>query len=106
SGGARLRDIAPADLGADGIGLAVTTSASGIRVALASRISAAGMGNRNVRLDDDRITESASVRVKEGEPLAFDKRVAVYSSRDGDAPETRAQAALRELAKKPLAEVI
>ncbi len=115
SGAARLRDIAPRDLGDDGIGLAAVTSATGIRVTLASRLSAPGMEHRNVRLDDDRVTESIAVRVKEGEALAFDKRVVAFTSRDGEEHETtrtgstvplRAQAALRELASRPLADVI
>jgi len=106
SGVARLRDIAPRDLGADGISLEATTRASGIRVAIATRVSAAGMDRHDVRIADDRITESASVRVNQGEALAFDKRVAVFTSRDGSDPDTQAQQALQALSEQPLVEVI
>ena len=106
SGDARLQDISPRDLGADGIGLAVSTRSSGIRVALATRISAPGMGDRRARLADDRSTESVSVPLRQGEPLSFEKRMVVFTSRDGGDPEARAHAAIRELAVRPLASVI
>ena len=106
SGAPRLQDAAPRDLGADGIGLAVSTRASGIRVALAARVVATGMTGREVRLTDDRITEAVAVPVEQGKSLAFEKRVVVFTSRDGAAPEALAQAALKELATRPLAAVI
>jgi trehalose/maltose hydrolase-like predicted phosphorylase len=106
SGAARLQDVAPLDRGTDGIGLAVSTRASGIRVAIATRVSAVGMGGREVRMADDRVTESLCVPVKQGEPLAFEKRVAVFTSRDSAEPEELAHEALKELAARPLAAVI
>ncbi len=106
SGGVRLQDIAPRDLGDDGIGLAASTMATGIRVALATQVSAAGMSGRQARLFDDRIAETAAVPVQQGEPLAFEKRVVAYTSRDVGDPEARAAMTLKELAGQPLATVI
>jgi kojibiose phosphorylase len=106
SGGVRLQDAVPRDLGADGVALAVSTRASGIRVAIATRVSAAGMDGRTVWLADDRVTEAVSVPVKQGEPLAFEKRVAVFTSRDGAEPEALAHQALKELSPRPLAAVV
>lgn len=106
SGGARLKDATPADLGAGGIGLAVTTRESGLRVAVATRVAADGMAERRARTDDDRIAESVAVRAETGRAVHFEKRVAVFTSRDGQEPERAAREALAELVPQPLAAVI
>ncbi len=106
SGVVRLKEATPRDQGEGGIGLAVSTCASGIRVAVATCVSAAGMTGRQVCLADDRISEAVSVTVEPGKPLAFEKRVVVYTSRDGAQPEDQASAALTVLAGQPLASII
>ena len=105
SGGVRLRDISVSDRGTDGIGLAVSTRDSGIRVAIATRVAAAGMGNRGVRSGDDRIAEAVSVQVTKGKALAFEKRVAVFTSRDGQDPELAAGERLAAVSRQPLADL-
>ena len=106
SGTVRLKDATPYDLGADGIGLSVVTCDSGIRVAVASCVSAAGMEGRQVCRADDRISESVTVPVKQGESLDFEKRVAVYTSRDGADPEAQVAESLKILSTQSLAAII
>lgn len=90
----RLKDVHAADDGAEqGISLDVTTRASGIAVAVASRIQAGKMSSRAVQVHDDRVQETVTVRAEQGKPVAFEKRVAFYTSRDGAAPAAAARAA-------------
>ncbi len=106
SGAARLQAISPVDLGENGICLAASTRASGIRTAVASRVAAEGMERRQVRRADDRIAETVQVPVRQGEPVAFEKRVAVCTSREAADPEAVAAARLAELLAQPLAAVV
>ncbi len=89
----RLDSIRTQDHGAAGIGLSAATRATGIRVAVAASLAVAGK-DRAVERHDDRITECLAVKAARGESIRFAKRVAVYTSRDGEDPEGRAQAAL------------
>jgi kojibiose phosphorylase len=107
SGAPRLGELATADLGpAGGIALQCRTRLTGIQVALAARLQAAGATARHVRLSDDRAAEVVSARVEKGQPLAFEKRVAIFTSRDGADPAAAAQAELARLAAEPLAALV
>jgi beta-phosphoglucomutase len=105
-GAPRLCDIATRDLGAGGIAMAASTRATGLRVALATCLTAGEADARAVVQSDDRISETLSVPVRQGEPLRFEKRVSVFTSRDGNDPGERAQAALASLATRPLPELV
>ncbi len=106
SGGARLKDPLPLDRGEHGIGLAISTRATGLRVAIASRLMAPGLTDRRARAGDDRIAESATVRVEQGLPMTFAKHVAVFTSRDVDDPCAAAHAAVDRLSRHDLDEPI
>ncbi len=93
----RIIEHKTADLDGKGIGLAVSTRKTGLRIALASRIEAAGAKDRHSRPTDDRISESMTVPVRVGEPLFFHKRMVACTSREGEAPEARAAAELDRL---------
>ncbi len=101
SGAVRLTDIATRDLGDDGSLLASSTRKTGLRVAVAARLSVDGQERRQAQAGEDRVSESVSARVRRGEPLAFRKRVVVCTSREGADPEGRATVLLKDLAARP-----
>lgn len=106
NGAPRLKDLATRDLAGDGILLATSTLQTGLRVSMATRLSLAGQEQRQAQAGEDRVSETVAARVHRGESLAFEKRVAVCTSREGTDPEARAAAILRECAARSLPEMI
>lgn len=106
SGEARLTDIETRDLGGDGVLLSASTRKTGLRIAVAARLSLDGQERRQARAGEDRVLENLTVPVRRNEPLAFEKRVVVCTSRDGDGPEDRATVMLRRLSTQPLPDLI
>ncbi len=106
SGAARLTDIATRDLGGDGVLLATSTRQTGLRLAVAARLSVDGQEQRQAQAGEDRVSESVVARVCRGVPLALEKRVVVCTSREGPDPEARATVLLKGLATRPLLDVI
>lgn len=106
TGEPRLCDIATRGLGDAGISLAASTRATGLRVAVATRLAAGGAAARTVSRSDDRITETLTIPVRQGEPVNIEKRVAVFTSRERPDPEERARAGLDSLASRPLTELV
>jgi len=106
SRGVRLKDASTRDLDRDGIGLSVSTAATDLRVALATRLSATGMDQRQVRASDDRISETAMVPMEEGVPIHFEKRALTYTSRDRDDPEAEVVSAMKAQDGSALDELI
>ena len=106
SGQSRFHQVRVSDLGELGTAMEVTTRRSGIRVALAANLRMAGATNRSARADEDRITEAVSVTAKRNRSVCFEKRVVVFTSRDGAAPDAAAQGRLRDIASRPLAGLV
>jgi kojibiose phosphorylase len=97
SGGTRYGDIHTYDVEGIGIGVDVTTRKTGIKVAEATSLSVQGSSKRRVDADDDRIRESHSVPLQLNQPVYFEKRTAVYTSRDTDDPVAAAKAELQRV---------
>ena len=106
SGRTRYGDLRCRDLDGNGIAVEAATCATRIAVAIASRLSIAGATRRGVDADDDRVSETVAVPLPKGKPVAFEKRVVFYTSRDGGEPGECAARHLAEFAKRPLAAVV
>jgi kojibiose phosphorylase len=80
-----------------GISLQVTTKKTGFTVSESSIISAPGVVNRMVSIDDDRIEERLTVPVQPGEVIPFKKFTTIYTSRDVENPSDAAVEELKRL---------
>ncbi len=103
---ARLTDHKTEEIGEQGIGLSVSTMATNLRIATASRFSATGATNRQTRRSDDRIAETFVTPLVEGKPMHFEKRAITYTSRDVDNPETMAAESLERLREQSLQDIV
>jgi beta-phosphoglucomutase len=102
----RLKDHKTAPLENKGISIAVSTKGTGLRIAMASIINATGAENRKCKASDDRISETMTVPVKEGEPLHFHKKAIAFTSRDGENPEGLAATELTRFENTSLQDLI
>ncbi len=102
----RLQDFAPRELGSGGIGLAASTRATGIRVAIAASLRVDGGHGRDAKSSDDRIAERLAVEARQGESIRFEKRLAVFTSRDGTEPEQRANELLEAIGRREFPDLV
>ncbi|MBS3762351.1 MAG: glycoside hydrolase family 65 protein [Planctomycetes bacterium] len=71
-----------ADMGQNGIFLSTVTAESEIEVACATQLCVESEAERSSRVQEDKLSETMTFELPEGEPIGFEKRAAFYNSRD------------------------